>query len=103
MNRGLTFLRLKNVFSKQKRLCTTEDVNQGQDSKQFVPNPDVPGLSAKVVKIPGGEVGPGASKSGVYKNVEYFCYDSMSFYDANIELSGFRLPQPSPFKNKEKK
>lgn len=88
---------------KQKRLATTDCQNSNadktsstnQDHKEFEPNSEVPGLSTDVLKIPDGRVGPGASKTGKYKNVEYFCYNPMSFYDANIELSKFRLPQPS--------
>lgn len=46
------------------------------------------------------DVGPGASKDGQYKNPEYFCYHSMSYFEAEIEMSKHRLPQPS---NKPKK
>jgi len=46
------------------------------------------------------DVGPGASKDGQYKNPEYFCYNRMSYFEAEIEMSKYRLPQPS---NKPKK
>jgi hypothetical protein len=46
------------------------------------------------------EVGPGASKDGQYKNPEYFCYNRMSYFEAESEMSKYRLPQPS---NKPKK
>lgn len=46
------------------------------------------------------DVGPGASKDGKYKNPEYFCYDRMSYFEAEVEMSKYRLPQPS---NKPKK
>lgn len=41
------------------------------------------------------ETGPGASKNGKYKNPEYFCYHPTSYFDAEIEMLKFRLPQPS--------
>lgn len=40
-------------------------------------------------------VGPGASKRGVYKNPEYFCYHRMSYYDAMKNLHQFRVPDKS--------
>jgi hypothetical protein len=46
------------------------------------------------------DVGPGASKGGQYKNPEYFCYNKMSYFEAEVELSKYRLPQPS---NKSKR
>jgi hypothetical protein len=46
------------------------------------------------------DVGPGASKGGQYKNPEYFCYNRMSYFEAEMEMSKYRLPQPS---NKSKK
>ncbi|XP_028169276.1 uncharacterized protein LOC114359191 [Ostrinia furnacalis] len=61
---------------------------------------DVPGLSSNVVHPASQPVGPGVdpSKSGAYKVPEYFCYDNMSFFEAEIEMSKFRLPQPSALK-----
>ena len=56
---------------------------------------DAPGLSNKIVNVPSGEVGPGASKSSVYKNVEYFCYNNVSYFEAEVEMLKYRLPQPS--------
>lgn len=44
------------------------------------------------------EVGPGASKSGEYKNPEYFCYNTTSYFEAEVEMLKYRLPQPSPYK-----
>lgn len=64
---------------------------------KFVPNPDVPGLSSQVVMVSDQEVMKGVSKSGVYKNPEYFSYHPMSFYNAETELTCYRLPQPSAF------
>jgi hypothetical protein len=46
------------------------------------------------------DVGPGASKDGKYKNPEYFCYNPMSYFEAEIEMLKYRLPQPS---NKRKR
>lgn len=66
-----------------------------------VSNPaNVPGLSSAVYKVPSGDVGPGASKDGKYKNPEYFCYNRMSYFEAEVEMLKYRLPQPS---NKPKK
>ncbi|PNF40067.1 hypothetical protein B7P43_G11523 [Cryptotermes secundus] len=61
---------------------------------------NVPGLSSAVYKVPPGDVGPGASKDGKYKNPEYFCYNQMSYFEAEVEMLKYRLPQPS---NKPKK
>uniref|UniRef100_A0A1B6LUA1 Uncharacterized protein n=1 Tax=Graphocephala atropunctata TaxID=36148 RepID=A0A1B6LUA1_9HEMI len=68
-------------------------------SSDFVPKSNVTGLSANCVASPSGEVGPGASKSAAYKNPEYFCYHNTSYFEAEVEMSKYRLPQPSPFKN----
>lgn len=65
--------------------------------EKFAPNPDVPGLSSQVVMVSDQEVMKGVSKSGVYKNPEYFSYHPMSFYNAETELTCYRLPQPSAF------
>lgn len=62
---------------------------------------DVPGLSKTVVDVPKTEVGPGASKSSQYKNPEYFCYNNISYFEAEVEMSKFRLPQPSSKKAKQ--
>lgn len=61
---------------------------------------DVPGLSAAVILPAAEPVGPGVdpSKSGPYKVPEYFCYDNTSFFEAEIEMAKFRLPQPSAVK-----
>ncbi|KAG6442429.1 hypothetical protein O3G_MSEX002370 [Manduca sexta] len=62
--------------------------------------PDVPGLSSAVVHPASQPVGPGVdpSKSGAYKVPEYFCYDNTSFFEAEIEMAKYRLPQPSALK-----
>ncbi|KAJ8969382.1 hypothetical protein NQ314_001781 [Rhamnusium bicolor] len=57
--------------------------------------PEVPGLSEACVKITSDSVGPGAAKNSNYKNPEYFCYDKISYYEAEIELLKYRCPQPS--------
>ncbi|KAL1506673.1 hypothetical protein ABEB36_005996 [Hypothenemus hampei] len=69
-------------------------------NKDYAPSssgssPNVPGLSEKVVKIPKGEVGPGASKKSKYPNPEYFCYDKSSYFEAEVELLKYRCAQPS--------
>ncbi|KAK5643578.1 hypothetical protein RI129_007423 [Pyrocoelia pectoralis] len=56
---------------------------------------DVPGLSNAVVQYGSDPVGPGASKSTNYKNPEYFSYHQLSYYEAEIEMAKYRLPQPS--------
>lgn len=55
----------------------------------------VTGLSNLVVKVPSQPVGPGASKSSDYKNPEYFCYHNTSYFEAEIEMLKYRIPQPS--------
>lgn len=63
-------------------------------------NTDVPGLSDNCVHPSTNPVGPGVepNKSGAYKVPEYFCYDNMSFFEAEIEMARYRLPQPSALK-----
>lgn len=39
-----------------------------------------------------------ASENGVYKNPQYFCYHKNSYFDAEIEMLKYRLPQPSSLK-----
>uniref|UniRef100_A0A1B6GSM3 Uncharacterized protein n=1 Tax=Cuerna arida TaxID=1464854 RepID=A0A1B6GSM3_9HEMI len=73
-----------------------EDKEQVKISKgPFIPSPDVPGLSSNVYQISESQLFPGISKEGTYKNPEYFSYHCTSFYDAEIELMPYRLPQPS--------
>lgn len=76
-------------FNKTK---TTEKV--ASTSAKGVPE-NVPGLSASVVQLTSDPVGPGAAKNKDYKNVEYFCYNNMSYFEAEIEMAKYRLPQPS--------
>ncbi|XP_026752727.2 uncharacterized protein LOC113512952 [Galleria mellonella] len=63
-------------------------------------NSNVPGLSSAVVHPATQPVGPGVdpSKTGAYKVPEYFCYDNTSFFEAEIEMAKYRLPQPSALK-----
>lgn len=56
---------------------------------------DVVGLSEAVVKVPNEPVGPGAAKNQAYKNPEYFCYNKTSYFEAEVEMAKYRLPQPS--------
>lgn len=53
------------------------------------------GLSERCVKSKKEPVGPGASTNGEYKVPEYFCYDKMSYAEAEIEMAKYRCPQPS--------
>lgn len=67
-------------------------------SQQVVSN--VPGLSSAVIEPAAAPVGPNVEpdKSGAYKVPEYFCYNNTSFFEAEIEMSKFRCPQPSALK-----
>ncbi|XP_053669715.1 uncharacterized protein LOC128720094 [Anopheles nili] len=56
---------------------------------------DVPGLSSRCVASKSGPVGPGAERNGTYKVPEYFNYNQTSYFEAEIEMSKFRIPQPS--------
>ncbi|XP_052889724.1 uncharacterized protein LOC128298034 [Anopheles moucheti] len=56
---------------------------------------DVPGLSSRCVLKKDGPVGPGAERNGTYKVPEYFSYNQTSYFEAEIEMSKFRIPQPS--------
>lgn len=62
--------------------------------------PDVPGLSSNVIHPANQPLGPGVDpqKTGAYKVPEYYQYDSTSFFEAEVEMSKFRLPQPSALK-----
>uniref|UniRef100_A0A182KG49 Uncharacterized protein n=1 Tax=Anopheles christyi TaxID=43041 RepID=A0A182KG49_9DIPT len=59
------------------------------------PPADVPGLSTRCVTKKDGPVGPGAERNGTYKVPEYFSYNQTSYFEAEIEMSKFRIPQPS--------
>lgn len=75
--------------------------NQGSSaSSTSQPNIEVPGLSSAVVRPASQPVGPNVdpTKSGAYKVPEYFCYDNMSFFEAEVEMAKYRLPQPSAIK-----
>lgn len=65
-----------------------------------VVNTNVPGLSPAVILPANQPLGPGVDpkKSGAYKVPEYFCYNSGSYYEAEVELAKYRLPQPSAVK-----
>lgn len=71
-----------------------------QSPKSAVSIPEVPGLSSAVVQPASNPVGPGVDpkKTGAYKVPEYFCYDNMSFFEAEIEMAKYRLPQPTALK-----
>ena len=40
-------------------------------------------------------VGPGASKSGDYKNPEYYLYNNKSYFDLEVEMMKDRIKQPA--------
>ncbi|XP_050101055.1 uncharacterized protein LOC126581438 [Anopheles aquasalis] len=56
---------------------------------------EVPGLSSRCVQQKDGPVGPGADHKGTYKVPEYFSYNQTSYFEAEVEMSKFRIPQPS--------
>lgn len=63
-------------------------------------NANVTGLSNACIAPATQPVGPGVdpNKSGAYKVPEYFCYNNMSYFEAEIEMSKYRCPQPSSLK-----
>ncbi|XP_073945842.1 NADH:ubiquinone oxidoreductase subunit V3 [Choristoneura fumiferana] len=63
-------------------------------------NANVTGLSHACIAPASQPVGPGVdpNKSGAYKVPEYFCYNNMSYFEAEIEMSKYRCPQPSALK-----
>uniref|UniRef100_A0A182NRG6 Uncharacterized protein n=1 Tax=Anopheles dirus TaxID=7168 RepID=A0A182NRG6_9DIPT len=67
----------------------------GAAPKAAAPQADVPGLSSRCVEKKDGPVGPGAERNGTYKVPEYFSYNQTSYFEAEIEMSKFRIPQPS--------
>lgn len=73
---------------------------QTQGSSQAKVNADVPGLSEACVHPATQPVGPNVdpNKTGAYKVPEYFCYNNTSYFEAEIEMSKYRLPQPSALK-----
>lgn len=58
---------------------------------------NAPGLSSAVVIPAAQPVGPGIKpdKSGPYKSPEYFCYNDMSYYEAEVEMAKYRCPPPN--------
>ncbi|XP_063625146.1 NADH dehydrogenase [ubiquinone] flavoprotein 3, mitochondrial [Cydia splendana] len=60
-------------------------------------NANVPGLSQNCIAPASQPVGPGVDpkKSGPYKVPEYYLYNNMSYFEAEIEMSKYRCPQPS--------
>lgn len=59
----------------------------------------VKGLSSKVIIAnPPAERVKKAAENGTYKNPQYFSYHKTSYFDAEIEMLQYRLPQPSSLK-----
>lgn len=58
---------------------------------------NVTGLSDACIHPAAQPVGPNVepNKSGAYKVPEYFCYDSTTYFEAEVEMAKYRLPQPS--------
>ncbi|XP_054278584.1 uncharacterized protein LOC128997030 [Macrosteles quadrilineatus] len=92
---GRYSVRLFRLFSTQHQGSSKPPSSSPPPSSSSPPKVDVPGLSSNCVVTPVGEVGPGASKSGAYKNPEYFCYNTTSYFEAEVEMLKYRLPQPS--------
>uniref|UniRef100_A0A182JEM0 Uncharacterized protein n=1 Tax=Anopheles atroparvus TaxID=41427 RepID=A0A182JEM0_ANOAO len=67
----------------------------GAAAAPAAPSGDVPGLSSRCVQKKDGPVGPGAERTGTYKVPEYFSYNQTSYFEAEIEMTKFRIPQPS--------
>ncbi|KAJ9597034.1 hypothetical protein L9F63_027078 [Diploptera punctata] len=87
-----------NIMSLSKSVIQRHAAQKASSASTSAPTKsiaDVPGLSSAVYKISSEEVGPGASKTSKYKNPEYFCYNKASYYEAEIEMLKYRLPQPS--------
>lgn len=84
---------------------SSQYTNKGGSASSSLPssvevNANVPGLSTACVHPSTQPVGPGVdpNKSGAYKVPEYFCYDFNTYYEAEVEMSKFRCPQPSALK-----
>jgi len=82
-------------MSQVSRLAT-----RGLCSKAAPPPPPAPAptprpyVSAATPAVPQEPVGPGALKTGDYKNPEYYCYSNVSFFDFEVEMATERCPQP---------
>lgn len=75
-----------------------KNLDTPSSSRMTITPEDVPGLSSAVVFAATGPVGPGVppDKSGIYKTPEYFCYNPISFYEAEVEMVKYRNPPPAP-------
>lgn len=84
------------TFSNGSAIYAKHSATSGTTTKQAqVSVNNVTGLSNNVLSTPKDSVGPGASKNSSYKNPEYFCYHNTSYFEAEIEMAKYRLPQPS--------
>lgn len=70
-------------------------------SSQNVNLQNVTGLSSQIILQRQGPLGPQDAKNE-YKVKEYFCYDKSSYFQAEIEMAKYRLPQPSALQNEGK-
>ncbi|KAJ2951578.1 hypothetical protein O0L34_g13730 [Tuta absoluta] len=61
---------------------------------------DVPGLSTSCIEPASEPVGPNVDpkKTGAYKSPEYFQYNAMTYFEAEVEMAKYRIPQPSALK-----
>lgn len=91
----LSFISCRKLCSTQVIFNKPQSITQNITSGNTALTGNVPGLSSAVVQFGDDPVGPGAGKSTEYKNPEYFCYHSESYYEAEIEMLKYRCPQPS--------
>ncbi|XP_026481889.1 uncharacterized protein LOC113389054 [Ctenocephalides felis] len=80
---------------------SNQSPQQSSQSTQSVPLQNVTGLSSQIILKREGPIGPNDSKNE-YKVKEYFCYDRSSYFQAEIEMAKYRLPQPSALKSEGK-
>lgn len=73
-------------------------------TKPASPSATSPTPAAKQVSVTGlspacvgknEPVGPGASVNGEYKVPEYFNYNKMTYFEAEVEMAKYRCPQPN--------
>lgn len=88
-----SLLKIRNLSSTRRSFTAGKVIYSKKQNVESIKN--VTGLSKAVLTIPKENVGPGASKNSNYKNPEYFCYHTTSYFEAEIEMLKYRMPQPS--------
>lgn len=91
--RGSVLRVISRAYSKE----TNQTTGSVSSSAPPPPTTNAPGLSSAVVRPTTEPVGPGIKpdKSGPYKSPEYFCYNDMSYYEAEVEMAKYRCPPPN--------